>query len=56
MSTEKEKFFLEKLDNEAEKGIIITAETVRKRAEEHLGCAVSEDYAYDLIHRDQWKK
>ena len=56
MSIEEEKSFLEKLENEAGKGIIITAETVRKRAEELLGHEVSEDYAYDLLNRHQWKK
>lgn len=56
MSNEEEKSFPEKLEKEAEKGFIITAKTVMKRAEEQLGYEVSEDYAYDLLHRHQWKK
>ncbi len=56
MSYDAEISFLREMEKEAEKGIIITAKTVRYRAEEKLGHEVSEDYAYDLLHRHQWKK
>ncbi|NJL59296.1 MAG: winged helix-turn-helix domain-containing protein [Desulfobacteraceae bacterium] len=56
MSDEEEKSFPERSEKEAEKGFIITAETVIKRAEEQSGHEVSGDYAYDLLHRHQRKK
>ena len=56
MSYDEEISFLRELEKEAEKGIIITAKTVRYLAEEKLGHEVSEDYAYDLLHRHRWDK
>ncbi|NJL59415.1 MAG: hypothetical protein HC887_07000 [Desulfobacteraceae bacterium] len=56
MSHDEEISFLSELEKEGEKGLIITAKTIRQRAEEKLGHEVSEDYAYDLLHRHKWKK
>jgi hypothetical protein len=44
------------LEKEADKGLMVTAKVVRQRAEKKLGHEVSEDYAYDLLHRHRWKK
>ena len=56
MSHDEEISFLKDLEKEGGKGLIITAKTIRHRAEEKLGHEVSEDYAYDLLHRHRWKK
>jgi transposase len=56
MSHDEEISFLEELGKEACKGFVITAKTVRQMVEEKLGHEVSEDYAYDLLHRHLWKK
>ena len=56
MTYEEEISFLRELEKDAEKGVVITLKTVKYRAEEKLGHEVSEDYAYDLLHRHQRKK
>ncbi len=56
MSYDEEIFFLKETEEEAGKRFVITAKTVRHRAEEKPGYEVSEDYAYDLPHRHQRKK
>ncbi len=56
MSYDEEISFLKESEKEACKGYVITAKIIRQKAEEKLGYEVSEDYAYDLFHRHQWKK
>lgn len=56
MSYDEEISFLKEVEEEAGKGLVITAKTVRRRVEEKLGHEVSADYAYDLLHRHRWKK
>lgn len=56
MSYDEEISFLRETEEEAGKGPVITAEKVRRRAEEKPGHEVSEDCAYDLLHRHRRKK
>lgn len=56
LGLEEEENLLEELMEKAEKGQVVTAQTVRKKVEEHLGRPVSKDYAYDLLHRHKWRK
>jgi transposase len=56
MSFEAEAKFLESLRVEAEKGRIIGTFWLRERVEKELGCKVSKDYLYDLLHRHGWRK
>jgi transposase len=51
-----EKRLLEELQSKAEKGQIVAARTVQEKAQKVLGRNVSKDYAYDLLHRHQWRK
>ncbi len=56
MSHDEEISFPGEPEKEACKGYVITAEIIRQRAEKKSGREVSEDYAYDLLHRHRWKK
>jgi transposase len=56
MSIEQEKTFLEDLKKLAEGGLIVTAKKIKKEVEKVLKKEVSEDYAYDLLHRHNWRK
>ena len=56
LNPEKERRLLEQLTAKAEKGQIITARVVREKTEHLLGRSVSKDYAYDLLHRYDWRK
>lgn len=56
LALEDEERMLEELFAKAEKGQIVTARVVRKKAEAVLGHTVSKDYAYDLLHRHDWRK
>jgi transposase len=53
---EQERRLLEELTGKAQKGHIVTVRVVRKRVERLLGHSVSKDYAYDLLHRHEWRK
>ena len=48
---EEEAALLEQLRARAGEGLLITAKAVRSQAQTHLGHPVSEDYAYDVLHR-----
>ena len=56
MSLDEEKQLIDGLFENGEKGLIITAREVKEAAEKKLQHAVSEDYAYDLLHRQGWRK
>jgi transposase len=47
---------LEQLRARAGEGRLITAKAVRSQAQLRLGHPVSEDYAYDVLHRHGWRK
>ena len=44
------------LETLASKGLIKTANDIRKAVELKTGKAVSDDYIWDLLHRNGWKK
>jgi transposase len=56
LTLEEEAALLEGLRARAGQGLLITAKAVREQAQTHLGHPVSEDYAYDVLHRHGWRK
>ena len=56
LSVEEEKSMFVSLENLAVKGLIKTANDIRKVIEEKVDKAVSDDYLWDLLHRNGWKK
>jgi len=56
MDLDEEHRLLEELTEKATKGQLVTAHAVRKKTERMLGRPISKDYAYDLLHRHQWRK
>ncbi|MBN2643593.1 MAG: winged helix-turn-helix domain-containing protein [Victivallales bacterium] len=56
LSEKKELKLLEKLSSKATKGQVITALAVKKAAEKEVGHELPKDYAYDLMHRHNWRK
>jgi transposase len=56
LTLEQEAALLAELQSLADQGQLITAKAVREQAQRHLGHAVSEDYAYDVLHRHGWRK
>lgn len=47
---------LESLCEKAEKGQVVTVQSVKKAAEKVIGHELPKDYAYDLLHRHRWRK
>ena len=56
LTTEVETALFISLENLASKGLIKTANDIRKVIEEKVGKVVSDDYLWDLLHRNGWKK
>jgi transposase len=56
LSVEEEKLLFVSLETLASKGLIKTANDIRKVIEEKVGKPVSDDYLWDLLHRNGWKK
>jgi len=56
LGLEQERRLLVELTVKAKKGQVVTARIVRERAERLVGHSVSKDYAYDLLHRHEWRK
>ena len=56
LTTEQERAMFISLENLASKGLIKTANDIRKVIEEKVGKVVSDDYLWDLLHRNGWKK
>ena len=56
LSIEEEKAMFVSMENLASKGLIKTANDIRKVIEQKVGKAVSDDYLWDLLHRNGWKK
>lgn len=56
LSLSVEKGLLLKLVDKAEQGQVVTAQVVKREVEKCLGKRVSKDYAYDLLHRHNWRK
>ena len=56
LTSEEERSMFISLENLASKGLIKTANDIRKVIEEKVGKVVSDDYLWDLLHRNGWKK
>ena len=56
LTMEEETAMFISLENLALKGLIKTANDIRKVIEEKVGKVVSDDYLWDLLHRNGWKK
>ena len=56
MSYEEEQKILDQCAKEAEDGVILTVQDVRKKLEEHLGRETNTSYAYDVLRRHGWRK
>lgn len=56
LKPDEERRLLEKLTAKAKKGQVVTARVLREKAEKLLRRKVSKDYAYDLLHRHEWRK
>jgi transposase len=56
LTLEEEAALLGQLQGRAGQGLLITAKAVREQAQMRLGHPVSEDYAYDVLHRHGWRK
>lgn len=56
LSLDEEASVFESLEALASKGLIKTANDIRKVVEQKTGKPVSDDYLWDLLHRNGWKK
>jgi transposase len=56
LSLEEESTLFISLESLASKGLIKTANDIRSVVEKKVGKQVSDDYLWDLLHRNGWKK
>ncbi len=56
LSVEEEQELLVKVEQDASKGLIKTAADIRKMVEKKVGKPVSDDFLWDLLNRNGWKK
>lgn len=56
LSVEEEQELLVRVEQDAAKGLIKTAADIRKIVEKKVGKAVSDDFLWDLLNRNGWKK
>lgn len=56
LSIDEETSLFTSLESMASKGLIKTANDIRNVVEQKTGKAVSDDYIWDLLHRNGWKK
>ena len=56
MTLEEEAALLKEIEEEAARGLIVIAKSVKIKAELKLKRSVSKDYPYDLLHRHGWRK
>jgi transposase len=56
LSVDEEVSLFASLESLASKGLIKTANDIRNVVEAKTGKAVSDDYIWDLLHRNGWKK
>ncbi len=56
LSVDEEASLFVSLETLASKGLIKTANDIRKAVEQKTGKPVSDDYLWDLLHRNGWKK
>jgi transposase len=56
LSLDEEAALFSSLETQASKGLIKTANDLRSMVEQKTGKPVSDDYLWDLLHRNGWKK
>jgi hypothetical protein len=56
MPLAEKKQLLDKITNDALKGLVVISKVVRSKAEQRLERSVSPDYAEDLLNRHEWRK
>jgi transposase len=56
LSVAEETLLFVSLESLASRGLIKTANDIRNVVEQKTGSAVSDDYIWDLLHRNGWKK
>ena len=56
MSIEEEQRLFERIEDQAQKGLIKTANDIRAMVEAQVRKTVSDDFLWDLLHRNGWKK
>jgi len=56
LTEEGEREVLQAILEKAQRGVIVTAQTVKLFAEKKIGRELPKDYAYDLLHRNNWRK
>lgn len=56
LSLEQEASLLVSIEQKAAKGLIKTANDIRAMVEQQVGKRVSDDYLWDLLNRNNWKK
>lgn len=56
LSEEQEIELLDSIKDNAEKGLIKTAKDIKQLAEKKVGKTVSDDFIWDLLKRNGWKK
>lgn len=56
LSLDEEARLLDAIEQKASKGLIKTANDIRAMVEAKVGKAVSDDYLWDLLRRNGWKK
>lgn len=56
LSVEDEALLLNAIEQKASKGLIKTANDIRAMVEQKVGKAVSDDFLWDLLNRNGWKK
>lgn len=56
LSVDEEAILFSSLEQQAFKGLIKTANDIRSLVEKKVGREVSDDYLWDLLNRNGWKK
>lgn len=56
LSVEQEKELLDELLEDSTKGLIITGKIIHEKAEAKIGKRINSTYAYNLLHRHNWRK
>ncbi|MBO9618994.1 MAG: winged helix-turn-helix domain-containing protein [Niabella sp.] len=56
LSVEQEASLLVSIEQKAAKGLVKTANDIRAMVEQRVGQNVSDDYLWDLLNRNNWKK
>ena len=56
LSIEEEAILLKSIESDALSGKVLTYRQIKKKVENRVGKAVSDDYIWDLFSRHNWKK